>query len=114
MKKILALILLSLSGLAAAADSQDREFNKVFDANKGKLYAAYSRALRDNPRLAGKTVFEIDIAKTGDVTACRVQYSNMGAPDLQKNFCDRLSQMKFRPRDAAMTATKTVEFFPSI
>ena len=85
----------------------------VFDRNKGGLYALYARAQRDNPGLAGKVVFDIDIGKTGDVTACRVKSSTMGNTDLPKQLCDRISLIKFKPQAAPTTITKPVDFFPA-
>src|SRR5689334_4126757 len=110
MKIFLALLMLVTSGFAAAADTQDPDVLQVFDRNKGAIYAIYGRALRDNPRLAGKVVFDIDIARSGDVTACRVQSSRLGAPDVEQKLCNRISLMKFAPRDSVITATKTLEF----
>ena len=111
MKLWLALVLMFGGILAVAADTQDPEINKVFDRNKGGLFAEYSRARRDNPQLEGKIVFDFNIAKTGDVTACYVRFSNLGDPDLERRLCDRMSNMKFPPRQSAITATKTVDFF---
>jgi TonB family protein len=110
MKPILALLLISLSTLAAAADTEDPNFQAVFDREKGRIYALYGRELRDNPKLAGKIVFNVDIATSGEVTGCRVQSSNVRAPDFEKKLCERIRQMKFAPRPDAITATKTLEF----
>jgi hypothetical protein len=114
MKTLLALLVALTSTFAAAADTQDPDVLKVFDRNKGTMYAIYSRALRDNPKLAGKVVFDFDIAMSGDVTACRIQSSRLGAPDVERKLCARISLMKFSPRDSALTATKTVEFISSM
>lgn len=113
MKVLLALILLFTGAHAVAADPPREDVEKVFDQNKGKIFAQYSRALRDNPRLKGKIVFDIDIAKTGAVTGCRVRSSTLGAPDLERNLCGVISQMKFASRDSATTVTKPVDFFPA-
>ena len=113
MKVLLTLILVTASAFASAADSARRDMEEVFDRNKGGIYALYSKALRDNPKLAGKIVFDIDIAKTGDVTACRVRSSNLGSPDLERKLCDRISQMKFKPAESASTLTKPLDFYPA-
>jgi hypothetical protein len=111
--KLLPLLLSFAGGLAFAADTQDPEINRAFDRGKGRLYAEYAKALKVNPRLQGKIIFEIDIATTGDVSACRVQFSNLGDADLNRRLCDRMSQLKFKPRAAPITVSKTADFFPA-
>jgi hypothetical protein len=81
---------------------------------EGRVYSIYTRALRDNPRLAGKIVFDIDIAMSGEVTGCRVQSSSVRAPDFERKLCEPIRLMKFAPRAAAFTATKTLEFFSTL
>ncbi|HUQ11901.1 MAG TPA: AgmX/PglI C-terminal domain-containing protein [Steroidobacteraceae bacterium] len=114
MKALLALALILSGTCVTAADTQDPDVNRVFDRNKGAIYAIYTRALRDNPRLAGKVIFDFDIATSGDVTACRVQSSKLDAPDVERKICARIALMKFSPRDATFTATKTVEFVSAL
>jgi TonB family protein len=112
MRILLALLLLAI-GAQAAADTQDPDFNKVFDRHKGGIYALYARALKDNPHLQGKAVLHVEVASSGEVADCRVQSSTLGAPDLEQKICARIRQMKFSPRAAPLKATKTVEFFPA-
>ena len=110
MKRLFALLLIAASAYAGAADTEDADVSAVFDRNKGSVYSVYSRALRDNPKLSGKVVFDFDIAKTGEVSDCRVQSSDMGSPEFARKLCDRVRQMKFAPRAAPFTATKTLRF----
>jgi len=114
MKILLATMMLLICTFAAAAETQDRDVLAAFDGAKGKFYAAYGRALRENPKLAGKVVFDLDIARSGDVTACRVQSSTMRAPDFERQLCDRITQLKLPPRGAPSTETKTLEFFSTL
>jgi TonB family protein len=114
MKKFMAALLIALGAYAGAAQAADREDVEItFDRNKGSLYAIYARALRDNPRLSGKIVLNIDIARSGDVTDCRVQSSQLGAPEVERKLCERVRLMKFKPREAAITVTKPIDFFPA-
>jgi hypothetical protein len=85
----------------------------VFDRNKGALYALYGRALRDNPKLEGKVVFEIDIAADGVATACRVKSSELNAPDLEAKICARIRLIRFGTRGAHSTVVKAIDFFPA-
>ena len=50
------------------------------------------------------------ITRSGEVSDCRVQSSDVGSPEFERKLCDRVRQMKFAPRDAAFTATKTLQF----
>lgn len=112
MKVLMTLLMIIFGGVAAAADSRE-SIEIAFDRNKGKLYAEYTRAWRENPRIEGKIVFQIDIGKTGDVTGCRVQSSELGDAGLERRLCERISAIKFGPRAAPITITKPVDFFPA-
>lgn len=111
MKLLLTLILTFTAALATAAGSRE-DIEIVFDRHKGGLFAEYVRAQRANPQLAGTIDFEIDIAKTGEVTGCRVRSSTLGDPDLERRLCARISAMKFSPRASPITVPKKVSFFP--
>jgi hypothetical protein len=85
----------------------------VFNRNKGALYALYGRALRDDPKLAGKIVFEIDIAADGVATGCRIKASEIKAPELEVKLCTRIRLIRFGARDAPVTIVKAIDFFPA-
>ena len=101
-----------LAGFARAADSR-AEIERTFDRNKGGLYAIYARALRENPHLSGKVVVGFDIDRSGNVSACRVESSTLGSPDTERKLCDRIQQIKFAPRESAITMQKPIDFFPA-
>jgi hypothetical protein len=113
MKAFVAMILMALSASAAAAGSQEPAFNAVFDRHKGRIYALYSKALREQPGLAGKIVYDIDVAMTGDVTGCRVRSSTLASPALEGKICEVILQFKLPPQPAGFTITKPVDFFPA-
>lgn len=112
MKVWLTLLVTILGTVASAADSRE-DIELVFDRHKGGLYAEYSKALKSHPKLAGKIVFDIDIARSGAVTGCRVKSSTLGNQDLERRLCDRIGLMKFKPRTEAITVPKIVSFFPA-
>ncbi len=111
MKALLAL-LISITSIAATAQGGREEIEIIFDRHKGKLYAEYVQALRQHPGLAGKVEVDIDIARTGAVTACRVRSRTMPNADLPKKLCDRIREFKFTPRAEPITVPKTLDFFP--
>jgi periplasmic protein TonB len=102
------------SGKSAKAARTREEIELVFDKNKSAIYALYSRALRENPALAGKVVLEVTIAPSGQVTGCRVISSELGDPELERKLVARVKMFQFEERGVAvMTTTKPIDFFPA-
>jgi protein TonB len=90
------------------------EIERVFDRNKGAIYALYNRALREDPTLQGKLVLRLTIAPDGSVTACEVVSSELGDPDLEAKLVQRVLLFQFEPKDVeAVTTTKPIDFFPA-
>jgi hypothetical protein len=73
---------------------------------------AFQHGTHDWPQLSGKAVFECGIAATGGTTACRVKSSELEAPELERQLCERILQFRFPPQ-APFTMTKPMEFFPA-
>jgi len=108
-------------GAAQRTGSSDRgsrsreEIERVFDANKGRIYTLYNRALRENPALQGKVVLKLTIAPDGRVTFCEVVSSELNDPELERGLVQRVLQFQFEARDdvEAITTTKPIDFFPA-
>ena len=108
-------------GAAQRTGSSDRasrsreEIERVFDANKGRIYTLYNRALRDNPALQGKVVLRLTIAPDGKVTFCEVVSSELNDPELEKGLVLRVLQFQFEARDDVepITTRKPIDFFPA-
>ena len=102
------------SGDSNKASRSREEIERVFDANKGRIFTLYNRALRENPALQGKVVLRLTIAPDGKVTFCEVVSSELNAPDLEKALVQRVLQFQFEPRDVeSVTTTKPIDFFPA-
>ncbi len=100
-------------GSGKASRSAD-EIALVFTRNKGAIDAMYARALRDNPALQGKVVVELTIAPSGDITAARIESSELNAPEFENKLLARIRLFKFEAKDVAtLTATKPIDFFPA-
>lgn len=98
----------------AHADTSSREDIEIaFDRNKGQIYALYSRALKERPGLKGRIDLEISIARSGETTNCRVVSSQLGAPELERQICDKVRTMRFSPRSEPIKVTKRIDFFPA-
>jgi len=113
MKRYLSMMLIAVLMSASSSPAvADAPIEQTFDRNKGSLYAIYGRALRDNPTLKGKMVFEISVGTTGEVTRCHVKSSELG-PDLATKMCARIEQIRFPAREAPTTFLKPIDFFPA-
>jgi TonB family protein len=109
-------------GVAAQASGGDdgrasrsrEEIERVFDRNKGAIYALYNRALRENPALEGKVVLRLTISPDGVVTACEIVSSELGDPDLEQKLVQRVLLFQFESKDVdTITTTKPIDFFPA-
>jgi outer membrane biosynthesis protein TonB len=87
---------------------------KVFDANKGAIYAIYNRALRKNPDLLGKIVLELIIEPDGRVSDCRVVSTELNDKKMVAKLVRRVQLFDFGERDVAVTKISyPVHFLPS-
>jgi protein TonB len=90
------------------------EIERVFDRNKGAIYALYNRALRANPTLQGKVVLRLTITPQGTVSFCEIVSSELGDPDLEQKLVQRILLFQFEAKDVeTITTTKPIDFFPA-
>jgi protein TonB len=102
------------TGQSSRGSRSREEIERVFDKNKGAIYALYNRALRQNPALEGKVVLRLTIAPDGRVTACEVVSSELGDAELEGKLVRRVLLFKFEARDVEpITTTKPIDFFPA-
>lgn len=102
-----------VSGDATGTGRSEAEIRRVLEANKSSLYTLYSRALRSNPLLKGKVVFELVISPDGNLTEIRIVRSELGDSKLERQLTLRLRSVNFGAADVAPTrSTWTVEFLP--
>jgi TonB family protein len=103
------------AGDSAKGSRSREEIERVFDANKGRIFTLYNRALRENPALQGKVVLRLTIAPDGRVTFCEVVSSELGDAELERALVQRVLQFQFEARDdvEAITTTKPIDFFPA-
>ena len=102
------------SGDSNLGSRSREEIERVFDRNKGAIYALYNRALRANPVLQGKVVLRLTISAAGQVTFCEIVSSELGDPDLEEKLVQRVLLFQFEAKDVeAITTTKPIDFFPA-
>ena len=102
------------SGESNKAARSREEIERVFDVNKGSIYALYNRALRQNAALQGKLVLKLTIEPDGRVSSCEVVSSELGDKELEQKLVQRVLLFQFDKRDVErITTTKPIDFLPS-
>jgi TonB family protein len=102
------------SGESNKSARSREEIERVFDVNKGSIYALYNRALRQNPALQGKLVLKLTIEPDGRVSSCEVVSSELGDKELEQKLVQRVLLFQFEKRDVErITTTKPIDFFPA-
>lgn len=99
---------------ARTAGRSQEDIQIVFDRNKGAIFNIYNRALRNDPTLSGKVVFQLTIAPSGQVTAISVVSSELGDKALESKLLARIKMINFgaKPVDA-VTLTYPIDFLPA-
>lgn len=99
------------------ADPRSRsieEIRRVFDTNKGAIFAIYNRALRQDPSLMGKVVLELVIDPNGRVVDVSVVSSELADDGVIAKIINRVRLFDFGKRDVRTTTISyPVHFLPS-
>jgi outer membrane biosynthesis protein TonB len=102
---------LSTGGVAGRTDE---EIQIVFDRYKAALYRLYNRELRIDPTLRGQMVLQLTIEPDGSVSVCRLQGSDMDAPNLADQVVQRVRGFDFGAKDVpAVTIIYPIDFLPT-
>ncbi len=102
------------SGSGKAGTRTSDEIERVFQKNKGGIFNIYQRALRKNPSLAGKVVFELTISPGGKVTSVAILSSELGDEKLERKLVLKIKKFKFASTNVnAITITYPIDFLPS-
>lgn len=93
----------------------DEEIQIVFDRYKATLYRIYNRELRKNPILKGKMMLRITIRPNGSVSACKLESTDMDAPNLVKQVVARVKRFNFGAKKGVPTITilYPIDFLPA-
>lgn len=90
------------------------EIQLAFERNKAAIYALYRRALRRNLGLQGRVVLELEVAPSGEVTACRIVSSELDNAKLERKLLARVRMIDFGERDVLpWKGTYHIDFLPS-
>ena len=89
------------------------DIRRVFDANKGAIFAIYNRALRSDPALQGQVVLELVIDSNGVVVKCSVRSSELEDERLVAKLVSRIRMFDFGKKDVGETRISyPVHFLP--
>lgn len=90
------------------------EIRRVFDTNKGAIFAIYNRALRQDPTLQGQVLLELVISPTGQVMDVKVVASDIDDENVIAKIVNRIRMFDFGKRDVGTTTISyPVHFLPS-
>ena len=93
----------------------DEEIQIVFDRYKASFYRLYNRELRKDPTLKGQMVLRLTIEPDGSVSMCRLQSSDMNAPDLADQVVAIVLTINFGSKEdvKALTISYPIDFLPA-
>lgn len=97
----------------ATSGRSDESVRKVFDRNKGSIFAIYNRALRKDPALQGKVTIKLVIEPSGVVSSVRLVSSELNNPALESKLIARIKLVDFGAEDVATTTVNySFDFLP--
>jgi len=93
----------------------DEEIQIVFDRYKASFYRLYNRALRNDPTLKGQMVLRLTIEPDGSVSMCKLQSSDMNAPELADQVVGIVRTINFGAKEGvqALTISYPIDFLPA-
>ena len=93
----------------------DEEIQIVFDRYKAALYRIYNRELRSNPALRGKMILRITIEPGGEVSACRVESTDLASASLTAEVVERVKKFNFGAKAGVprLTILFPIDFLPA-
>jgi len=93
----------------------DEEIQIVFDRYKAALYRIYNRELRKDPTLQGKMVLRITILPDGNVSACKVESTDLKSDALSEKIVKRVKRFNFGAKEGVpkITILYPIDFLPA-
>jgi hypothetical protein len=93
----------------------DEEIQIVFDRYKASFYRTYNRMLRNDPTLRGQMVLRLTIEPDGSVSMCKLQSSDMNAPELAEQVVSITRTINFGAKEGvqALTISYPIDFLPA-
>ena len=113
-------VIASGEGEEQYADSQglantrsEMKLRQTLEASKARLYSLYNRALRKDPLLKGKVVFNIEIQPSGAISEVFIESSELENAKLERQLLIILRSIDFGPENVELMVTVwAIEFLP--
>ena len=103
----------ALGSSASLGGRSDQSIRRIMDKNKGGIFAIYNRALRRDPMLSGKLVFEMEIEPSGAVSGLTLLSSDLHDDSLVKKILARIRMIRFEAADVINTRVNySFDFLP--
>jgi hypothetical protein len=91
----------------------DESIRRVMDDNKGAMFAIYNRALRKDPLLHGRLVFEMVIDPSGSIAQLTLVSSELSDPALTNKILSRIRLINFGAEEVSSTHVNySLDFLP--
>jgi len=91
----------------------DESIRRVMDKNKGAIFAIYNRALRKDPLLEGKMVFEMVIDASGSIAQVTLLSSELEDTALTNKILQRIQLIRFPVEEVISTRVNySFDFLP--
>jgi outer membrane biosynthesis protein TonB len=99
---------------ANAGMRSEMALRRTLEAHKSRLYARYNRALRKDPFLQGKVLFEIEIQPSGKISKVSIKSSELKNAKLERQLVVILRSITFPKENVAvMTTIWAIDFLPN-
>jgi outer membrane biosynthesis protein TonB len=91
----------------------DESIRRVMDDNKGAMFAIYNRALRTDPLLHGRLVFEMVIDPSGSIAQLTLVSSELSDPAVTNKILSRIRLINFGAEAVNSTRVNySLDFLP--
>ncbi len=91
----------------------DESIRSVMDKSKGAIFAIYNRALRKDPLLEGKLVFEMVIDPSGGIAELKLLSSELAGVELTRKILSRIKLIQFGAAQVSATRVNySFDFLP--
>jgi len=99
---------------ASSGQRSEMSLRRTLETHKSRLYARYNRALRKDPLLQGKVLFEIEIQPNGKVSKVSIKSSELNNAKLERQLLVILRSITF-PNEGVleMVTIWAIDFLPS-
>lgn len=98
---------------AKAGGRSDESIRRIMDKNKGAIFAIYNRALRKDPTLQGKFVFELLVDPSGSISEITLISSDLGDDALDRKILSRVKLIRFPAENVIKTRVNySFDFLP--